>query len=209
MAEAIGSRVKRIITGSINALIDAAEGVNPQIVMQQSIREVDGVITQIRHEMGKVVVEKKHLEKQIDELKTKHNALLEQIKIALKEDREDLAKAGTLKQINIEEQLPVLKSSLSNASEEIVKYEEYIKALNAKKRDMEDELKMLKSKVSSPINENENSINAATQAFERVMGTSSLNTDTQELSKLNELEELSRNKQVEDRLKELKDSLNV
>lgn len=201
-------RVKRIISGSLNALIDAAEGINPQIVMQESIREVDAVISQIRHEMGKAVVEKTKLQKQIEELKSKHSTLLEQIKIALKENREDLAKAGASKQINIEEQLPILKTSLKDADEKIAKYEEYIKALNAKKRDMEDELKELKTKENSPIEESKKSIDAATEAFSRVMGNKSFEADTDEQGKLNELEELSRNKQVEDRLKALKESLN-
>lgn len=208
MAESMALRVKRIISGSINALIDAAEGINPQIVMKESIREVDGVISQIRHEMGKFVVEKNRLTKQIDDLNKRHKSLLEQIKIALKEGRDDLAEVAASKQINIEEQLPMLKESLSESNENIKKYEEYIKALQAKKRDMQDELSQFVKQASSPENpDNNNSISAAQEAFERVMGASSSNFDLSQESKLSELEDLARKNQVKERIEALRNTL--
>lgn len=207
MPQSIPSRVKRIISGSINILIDAAEGVSPQTIMKESIKEVDAVIAQIRHEAGKMVVEKTRLKRQISELAQRHETLEEQIKIAIKEDREDLAEAGVAKQINIEEQLPLLKLSLSETDEKIVEYEGYIKALLAKKRDMEDELAMLKTKADSPINDTKESIDAAQQAFARVMGIDFVRIDTHEQSKLNELEELSREKKINERIKALKEKL--
>lgn len=208
MAESVALRVKRIVSGSINALIDAAEGISPQIVMKESIREVEGVISQIRHEMGKFVVEKNRLTKQIDDLNKKHKSLLEQIKIALKEGRDDLAEAAASKQINIEEQLPMIKESLNDSNENIKKYEEYIKALQAKKRDMEDELAHFKKQASSPENvEGSNSISAAQEAFARVMGNASFEMDLKEESKLSELEDLARNNRVKERIEALRNTL--
>lgn len=208
MAQSMASRVKRIVSGSINALIDAAEGINPQIVMKESIREVDNVISQIRHEMGKFVVEKNRLTKQIVDLNSKHKTLLEQIKVALKEGRDDLAEAAASKQINIEEQLPMLKESEKEADDNVKKYEEYIKALQAKKRDMEDELTLFKKQSSSPENLNSsNSISAAQEAFARVMGNSSYDMDLQEESKLSELEDLARKNQIKERLEALRNTL--
>lgn len=208
MASSMASRVKRIVSGSINALIDAAEGINPQIVMKESIREVDAVISQIRHEMGKFVVEKDRLTKQITSQNEKHKTLLEQIKFALKEGRDDLAEVAASKQINIEEQLPMLKESLSDAQENVKKYEEYIKALQAKKRDMEDELALFKKQSSQPENlEESQSVSAAQEAFARVMGTTSYEIDVSEESKLSELEELARKNQIKERLDALRNTL--
>jgi phage shock protein A len=41
MAETIGTRVGRIIAGSVHALIDAVENTAPDMVMEQAIREID------------------------------------------------------------------------------------------------------------------------------------------------------------------------
>lgn len=208
MAESVALRVKRIVSGSINALIDAAEGISPQIVMKESIREVEQVISQIRHEMGKFVVEKNRLTKQIDEQNKKHKTLLEQIKIALKEGRDDLAEAAASKQINIEEQLPMLKESLSDAGENIKKYEEYIKALQAKKRDMEDELAYFQKQEKNPENiDGENSISAAQEAFNRVMGNTSYEMNLEQEGKLSELDDLARKNRVKERLDALRNTL--
>lgn len=48
MKESITARVGRIISGSLNALIDAVEDSAPEWVMEQAIREIDGAIDEVR-----------------------------------------------------------------------------------------------------------------------------------------------------------------
>lgn len=43
MKENMTDRVGRIISGSLNALIDAVENTSPEMLMSEAIREIDGV----------------------------------------------------------------------------------------------------------------------------------------------------------------------
>ena len=60
MTESLASRVGRVLSGTINMLVDAVEDVAPEIVMGQAIREVDQAIDEVRAELGKFIA-KKHL----------------------------------------------------------------------------------------------------------------------------------------------------
>lgn len=54
MTESIASRVGRIISGTVNQLVDAAESAAPEAVLEQALREVDQAIQDVRAELGKV-----------------------------------------------------------------------------------------------------------------------------------------------------------
>ena len=137
MSETIASRVGRLISGSLNAIVDAAENASPEIVMQQSIREIESVINEIRAELGKEAVSKHMLESRLAAEREKHRILAEQTLIALNENREDLAEAAVSKQMDIEAQIPVMEKNLLDATNRIQELEGYIAALQAKKRDNE------------------------------------------------------------------------
>lgn len=52
MADSLKTRVGRVIAGSVHALVDRLENHAPEAVMEQSIREVEAVISEVRHEPG-------------------------------------------------------------------------------------------------------------------------------------------------------------
>ncbi len=60
-----------------------------------------------------------------------------QIEIAIAKGDEDLARAGIARQVDIEDQIPVLQRSLQDAMEQGKELEGYVMALLAKKREME------------------------------------------------------------------------
>ena len=199
-------RVGRLISGSLNAVIDAAENISPEIVMQESVREVDQAITEVRHELGKVIVQEKMTQERLKSEEAKHQELLGQISVALKESREDLAEAAISKQMDIEAQLPVLKSSLETAQSQMKELEGFIAALQAKKREMQDELKRFTAhndKQESNSNTQEQ-VSQAQEAFNRVMGSDMTPTTQTDASKLAELEALARKNRIQERLDAMK-----
>lgn len=208
MNENITSRVGRLIAGSLNAVIDAAENASPEIVMQQSIREIDSVINEIRAKMGKEVVSQRMLESRLINEKARHETLLEQAGIALKEGREDLAEVALSKQMDIEAQVPVMEKSLVETTEHIKELEGYIAALQAKKREMHEELELYKKqKQSVPDARSETSeakVDKAKAAFERVMGNGGSFSNGTDEAKLAELEALARQNRIKERLEALK-----
>ena len=52
MAEGLVSRVKRLVSGSVNSLVDVVENASPEMVMKEAIREVDRAIDEVRDQLG-------------------------------------------------------------------------------------------------------------------------------------------------------------
>jgi phage shock protein A len=206
MNESITSRVSRLISGSINAIVDKAESLSPELVMKETIREVDSTIDEVKVLLGKETIEHKKTKAQFENEKTKYEKLTEQIEIAISQDRDDLAKSAISRQMDIETQIPILEETVSQIEKNITKLENYIDALNAKKREMQEELqefiKITKEQsVSSNITSN---VEKAEEAFSRVnsgIGSKFLNKDDVQLA---ELDKLSRDNRVAERLQSLK-----
>lgn len=205
MSESMTRRVGRLISGSINAVIDAAENVSPVVVMQESIREVEKAITEVRHELGKVVVQQHMTQDHLKNEEDKHQLLQGQIAVALKENREDLAEAAISKQMDIEAQLPVMKKTLEDAAAQIKELEGYIAALQAKRREMDEELKRFKTYANvTPEASSAEQVSKAEAAFHRVMGMDAPSAKTADDAKLAELEALTRKNRIEERLRAMK-----
>lgn len=221
MKEAIGTRVGRLIAGSVNALIDAVENAAPEVVMEQALREIDGATDEVRVELGKVLATKHLANKRLLEENRKHEELGEQIELAVSQGREDLAEAAIARQFDIEAQLPVLEASITDAANQQKELEGYVAALAARRREMETELNQFRAAQKaaaaagaaagaagpggkSPARK----VGEAEQAFNRVMnraggvpGSAAMGADA---AKLAELEDLSRKNRIQERLAEVK-----
>ena len=137
MTDTIASRVTRVVSGSVHALLDAVENAAPEATMAQAIREVDQAIDEVRTELGKVEAVKHIASSSLNKLNTQKETLADQIDIAMTKGDETLARAGIAKQIDIDDQIPVLQRSLQEAVGRGSELEGYIAALLAKKREME------------------------------------------------------------------------
>lgn len=221
MKEAIGTRVGRLIAGSVNALIDAVENAAPEVVMEQALRDIDGATDEVRVELGKVLATKHLANKRLLEENRKHEELADQIELAVTQGREDLAEAAIARQFDIEAQLPVLESSIADAVNQQKELEGYVAALAARRREMETELTQFRAaqKAAAAANASAGApgaggkspsrkVGEAEQAFNRVMtraggvpGSSAMGADA---AKLAELEDLSRKNRIQERLAEIK-----
>jgi len=219
MKESIGSRVGRLIAGSVNAMINAVENAAPEMVMEQALREIDGATDEVRTELGRVIAGKHLANKRLVEESRKHETLAEQIELAVKQGREDLAEAAIARQFDIEAQIPVLESSIADGASRQKELEGYVAALSARRREMETELQQYreaqKSVASSGTTAGEPSavggaarrVGEAERAFGRVMaqtgvpGSGAMNADS---AKLAELEDLARKNRIRERLAQVK-----
>ncbi|MES9950665.1 MAG: PspA/IM30 family protein [Candidatus Thiodiazotropha sp.] len=227
MKESITNRVGRIISGSVNALLDAVENAAPDLVMEEAIREVDEAIDEVRAELGRVIAGKHLANQRLMDESRKHEELAEKIELAVKEGRDDLAEAAIARQLDIEAQVPVLESTIAEASNQENELEGYVIALQAKRREMREELAQFREaqeegKVvavaagSGQTNADsgvEASVRKAETAFDRVMeratgvGSHSM-PDRGDASKLAELDQLSRNNRIQERLAAIKNRSN-
>jgi len=218
MIDTIASRVTRVIGGSVHALLDAVEDAAPEATMTQAIREIDQAIDEVRSELGRVEADKHLANSSLNKLNTQKETLGEQIEIAMKKGDEVLARAGIAKQIDIDDQIPVLQRSLQDAVGRGSELEGYIAALLAKKREMESALQDFiasRAAAAAPSTTNvspgstQGRVDRAGSAFDRVLtrqtgiagATTAINADA---AKLRELQELARAHRIDERLAALK-----
>lgn len=222
MSESLTSRVGRIIAGGFHAAVDAVENVAPEQVMEQSIREVDGAIADVRADLGRVEAQRHLTAKRLAEDSTRQEHLTDQARQALAEAREDLATAAVERQIDIEAQLPVLEARLAELGDDKARLEGYIVALQARKREMQqslDDYRRARQQQASatgtatPTDAAGESVHTrtdrASDAFDRIFrrqtglaGVSGTSDAT--AAKLAELEDLARRNRVAERLAQLK-----
>jgi phage shock protein A len=220
VTDTIASRVTRVIGSSVHALFDAVENAAPEAAMAQAIREVDQAIDDVRAELGRVEAVKHLATSSLNKLNTQNEGLAGQVELAVAKGDETLARAGIAKQVDIEDQIPVLQRSLHEAMDRSKELEAYIAALLAKKREMESALQdfvAARAAASSPSAQSTAAGTGSAQikaeragsAFDRVLAqqtgisgaTSALNPDA---AKLQQLQELARNHRIDERLAALK-----
>lgn len=219
MSESITRRVARLVSGSVNALVDAVENSAPETVMEQAIRELDNAIADTRSELGQQVAQKHLASKKLMEENSRYEALTEQLQVAVENGRDDLAEAGIAEQMDIEARIPVLEASIADCASKEKELEGFIQALLAKKREMRAELQAFVqsqqakaaagsqaavSKQGSAEQKAERAADAFGRILERSSGIPGREGGLNNAGKLAELEELSRKNRVAERLAVLK-----
>lgn len=216
MSENITSRVSRLLTGSVNSMVDAMENMAPEMVMEQAIREVNQAITDIRSELGRVVAQQHVTSSRMNDENDRHKELTSKIEIALSEAREDLAEAAVAKLLDIESQIPVMEQSLSKSKGKQEELEGFIEALQARKREMQEELLSFRKASAESQNGDaangsttqtvEGAVSRAEDAFDRVMSSSigvdrfGKKIDLTNAKQMAELDDLARKSKIQERL---------
>lgn len=218
MSETIRSRVSRIISMGFSAIVGAVEGLSPEGVMEEAIHEVDEAADEVRAELGRVIASRHLAGKRLAEKTTAYEELEKKIAVAVAEGRDDLAEAGIAHQLDIEAQLPILRSAADDLGKREAELSSYITALGAKKREMREELAKYRSSLAqagpaaqatggTPAESPGAAIKAskASSTFERVMakqtglpGTGGISPSDH--AKLLELDKLNRENRIKERL---------
>lgn len=214
MSEHLVSRVKRLVSGGVNSIVDTVENATPELVMKEAIREVERATDEVRDELGRVLANKHLASRRLMEANARHEELTGQIELAVSEGRDELAEVAIAKQLDLESQIPVLETAVSDANSQEAELESYVEALQARRREMLDELAAFKdsrandaaSDTGTPASGGaERKVSKAEQAFDRVMSEASGlpgsgGTGRQDAAKLAELEKLSRSNRIKERL---------
>ncbi len=219
MNNSLSSRVARVIAGGVHAIVDRIEDLAPLQVLEQSIRELDEITNEVRTELGQAITSRHLLQQQHLKLNTQHEALHESISVALSQGKDDLAKSGVARQIDIEVQLPILESSLAESVQREQQCSSYVDALMGKKREMQDAIQQLaKAKsdllssapISKPHNPVEAKVGAVQDAFDRsyqrqASGVASASgVSLKQSAQLGELSDLVREQKIAQRLASIK-----
>jgi phage shock protein A len=217
MSEGLIKRISRLVSASANSLVDSIESAAPQMVMEEAIREIEAATKDVRIQLGKLEASKYLSTQTLNKDNEKHAELQAQIEVAVQQSRDDLAEVAIAKQMDIEAMIPVIEKNIAEDDAEIKELESYISALQAKKREMEESLNEF-IKASEHIDNSAYSdggtstnvstrVDGATSVFNRVAGGAigvDTNTKLADEKKLAELETLTRNNRIKERLAKVK-----
>lgn len=213
------SRVARVIAGSAHALLDKLEDAAPVAALEQSVRELELITSEVRAELGLIVANRHLAQQQHLRLNQEHDALAVALATALAESRDDLAKPAIARQIDIEAQLPILEASLSELGHQDKELSSFIDALMGKKREMQKAIEAFEASrraLQTPGVQNSGSVNAAARVhsaqsafdrtYQRQTGLSpSVQASTLvQATKLGELNQMVLDHKISERLAALK-----
>lgn len=219
MADSIKTRVGRVIASGVHSLIDRFEDQAPEAIMEQTIREADSVIEDVRHELGLVSSNRHLAQQQHANLNGQHEKLAGQIDEALAQNREDLAQVAIARQLDIEAQLPVLETTLAEYARQESELQSFTAALLAKKREMNDaliEFRRSRAAVESSVQANgigssaEQRMDNVSGNFDRVyarqtgLSSGAQASSLHQAAKLRELDELVRANKIAERMAQIK-----
>jgi phage shock protein A len=209
--EGILARMGRLLAAIASQTIDNAESSNKVAMVKQAIREIDSGADEARYALGKSRAEEFRLTRRRDELDRETAGLTEKIRLALAENREDLARAGVARQIDLESQGLALERAMDFIELEIDEQTKALQAMLGARREAEVRLADLELSLSQHAPHETGKPAAATKsispdramaAIARVTGVpaSSVLGDNE----LDELDRLHREKEIAVRLERIK-----
>lgn len=219
MSETLSRRVGRLVSGGFHAVLDKAEDLAPEVALNENIREIERAIDEVRSELGKTIAQKHLATKKMGDENAKHTNLSDSIATAINMGRDDLAQAGIGEQMDIEARISALEETIVECISKEQELESFITALQAKHREMVQAVAEFKKAQLSSTTPNAQTgastldrisgqVSKSGNAFDRVMarqtGLDLAGSDTAKLASLQELENLSRNNRIAERLAQLK-----
>jgi phage shock protein A len=209
--EGILARMGRLLAAIASQTIDNAENSNKVAMVKQAIREIDLGADEARYALGKSRAEEFRLKRRRDELDRETADLTGKIRLALAENREDLARAGVARQIDLESQGLALERAMDFIELEIDEQTKALQAMLGARREAEGRLADLELSLSQHAPLETGKAAAATKsispdramaAIARVTGVpaSSVLGDNE----LDELDRLHREKEIAARLERIK-----
>lgn len=220
MALNLTARVTSLVSASMHGLLDKLEEAAPVAMLEQYMRELDQVIEEVRAELGSAVANKHLAQQQHVRLNKEHDELDVSINTGLAEGRDDLVRSAVSRQLDIEAQLPILESSLTQITATEKEHTAWLDALLGKKREMQRmvmdyEASRRAASNAAPAGNGAGSqssarAQAAQDGFERTLrkatGLDGLaaSASIDQASKIKELGDLVRENRINERLAALK-----
>ncbi|TKV72115.1 PspA/IM30 family protein [Rhizobium sp. AU243] len=204
--EGILGRLGRVIAGVMNNAVDAAEASNPVAVAQQAVREIAQIADEARSALGVAVAAGHRLKAKAADLDEEIRDLDDKIRIGLENGREDLARAATGLQIDLEAQREALNKAILENAAEIAEAETTLRSIASAKADAQKRLEDAKraeriapATDTTPSQRNDRRLADALDAIERVTGTPAKPNNG--AAEVEELGRMQRQSAIEARLK--------
>ena len=126
----IFSRFSDIVNANINAVLEKAE--DPQKIIRLMIQEMEDTLVEIRSAAAKCIADRKELGRHIEHLDHEQAQWANRAELAVRREREDLARAALVEKQAIGDRVEQMKLELENLDGQLEKFNSDITQLQGK-----------------------------------------------------------------------------
>ena len=137
----IFTRFSDIVNSNINAILDKAE--DPEKIVRLMIQEMEDTLVEVRSAAARSIADKKDLNRKIEKLDREKRDWDDRAELAMRKEREDLAKAALVEKSRVSAAVEVLKEDYLAVDEGLGKLNEDIARLESKLEDAKTRQKAL------------------------------------------------------------------